>query len=270
MNRSLSPTRFLSTSTRASTSSVRQGSRSAGSPVRAQRRGDLGLERRRRASRARPRRGTRRSGRGRPPRRGGAPVARLDRVADGVAEVEQRAVAGALALVAADDRGLVGDRALRSRRAARAARGAPSAGGPARRSASTRCHSSRPSSSAYFHSSPNPARRSRAGSVASVARPHATSRGCQNAPTRFLPAGEIDRGLAADRGVGHRDERRRQLDDRDAAEQRRRDEAGEIADDAAAERDDRRAAIEAARDQLVAQPLVGRERLARLAGLDRR
>ena len=84
-----------------------------------------------------------------------------------------------------------------------------------------------------------------------------------------LAGGQIDCGLAADRGVGHRDECRRQLDDRDAAVQRRCDEAREVADDATAERDDGTAAIEAARDELLAQRLVDRERLARLAGLDR-
>ena len=58
------------------------------------------------------------------------------------------------------------------------------------------------------------------------------------------------------------------MHDGNAAQQRRGDEAREIADDAAAERDDRRAAIDAEHDAFGAQAFVGRERLTRLAGLD--
>ena len=42
--------------------------------------------------------------------------------------------------------------------------------------------------------------------------------GWWNAPTRFLPAGQVDAGLAADRRIDLGDERRRDLDDRHAAE----------------------------------------------------
>ncbi len=78
----------------------------------------------------------------------------------------------------------------------------------------------------------------------------------------------VDRGLASDGGVRHRDERRRGLHDRRSAVEGRRDKPREIADDAAAEREDRRAAIEAAPHALVADRLIGLERLARLARLD--
>ena len=49
----------------------------------------------------------------------------------------------------------------------------------------------------------------------------------------------VDRGLAADRGVDLREQRRRDLDERHAALIDGRGEAGEVADDAAAQRDDR-------------------------------
>ena len=255
---------------RASTSSVSQGSRSAGRPLAAQRpavTSELELA-------ARPEDRSRH-----PARRDQAEPdrlaveearrRRLDRVADGVAEVEERAVAGLLALVAADDRRLVGDRARRSPRAARPGSGLaaaaahdarmrrPLATGRGRRAART-----------------STARRTRrgaraAGSVESVARLHATSRGCQNAPTQVLARRQIDRGLAADRGVGHRDDRRRQLHDRDAAEQasRRRTRRDR-------RRRRRRARRSPSRDRARARPARSqirsywRERLARLAGLD--
>jgi len=53
----------------------------------------------------------------------------------------------------------------------------------------------------------------------------------------------VDRGLAADRRVDLREQRRGHLHARDAAQVDRRREAGHVADHAAAERDDRRRAI---------------------------
>src|SRR5207249_2938955 len=86
------------------------GAKLGGQAGAGERGGDLTLER-----------GAAQAERGRDPARRDEPEAdrlavqhagrRLDGMADGVAEVEQRAVAGLLALVAADDRGLVGDRA---------------------------------------------------------------------------------------------------------------------------------------------------------------
>ena len=49
----------------------------------------------------------------------------------------------------------------------------------------------------------------------------------------------VDADLAADRAVDLRQQRRRHLDDRDAAQIGRRREAGDVADDAAADGDER-------------------------------
>ena len=54
---------------------------------------------------------------------------------------------------------------------------------------------------------------------------------------QILAVGGIDRGLAADRGIHVREQRGRDLHIVDAAPHHRRGKTGEIADDAAAERD---------------------------------
>ena len=82
----------------------------------------------------------------------------------------------------------------------------------------------------------------------------------------ILAARRVDAGLAADRGVDHREQRRRHLHDWDAAHVRRGDESGQVANDAAAERDDRRVAPEAGFEELVGE---ARPRLARLVRLAR-
>ena len=76
----------------------------------------------------------------------------------------------------------------------------------------------------------------------------------------------VDRGLAADRAVDLRQQRRRHLHEIDAAQQRRRGKAGDIADDAAAERDEHGAALDAERQDVLAQLGEMREVLGRLAG----
>ena len=58
-----------------------------------------------------------------------------------------------------------------------------------------------------------------------------------------LAGGVVDADLAADRAVDLREERRRHLDDRHAAEVRGGGEPGDVADDSAADGDDRRRAI---------------------------
>ncbi len=80
---------------------------------------------------------------------------------------------------------------------------------------------------------------------------------------------DVDPGLAADRGVDHRQQRRRHLHERDAAHERRRGEAGRVADDAAAERDHRAGSIQAriGREHRVVDASRGVERLV---PLDRR
>ena len=55
--------------------------------------------------------------------------------------------------------------------------------------------------------------------------------------------------LAADRAVHLREQRRRHVDERDAAQVGRRREAGHVADDAAAEGDERRRAVGVRADQ---------------------
>ena len=85
-----------------------------------------------------------------------------------------------------------------------------------------------------------PAENSRGGSVASVSRSATTSLGWWKAPTRFLPSGRFTPGLAADRAVDHGQQRGRHLDEGDAAQIGRRDEPGEVADDAAAHGDQHR------------------------------
>ncbi len=62
---------------------------------------------------------------------------------------------------------------------------------------------------------------------------------------QVLAVPRIDAGLAADRGVDLRQQRRRHLHEIDAAAHARRGEAGEIADDAAAERNREIAALDA-------------------------
>ncbi len=83
---------------------------------------------------------------------------------------------------------------------------------------------------------------------------------------QILTRGDVDTGLAADRGVDHREQGRRHLYQRDAAEVGRRDEAGEIVHDAAAERDHRRVAPELRGEHSVRQRCPGVARLVRFAG----
>ena len=67
----------------------------------------------------------------------------------------------------------------------------------------------------------------------------------------ILAAGMIDRRLAADRGIHLREQRRRHLHEVHAALVAGRDKAGQVADHAAAERQDRAVAREAVGDQYV-------------------
>src|SRR6185312_14465339 len=72
---------------------------------------------------------------------------------------------------------------------------------------------------------------------------------------QVLAVARIDAGLAADRRVDLRQQRGRHLHEIDAAAYARRGEAGEIADDAAAERDHQIAALDARADDLLADAL---------------
>ena len=69
---------------------------------------------------------------------------------------------------------------------------------------------------------------------------------------QILAVGGIDRGLAADRGIDLRQQRGRHLHIIESAPHRGRREAGEIADDAAAERDHEIAALDARGDDRLA------------------
>ena len=75
----------------------------------------------------------------------------------------------------------------------------------------------------------------------------------------------VDADLAADRAVDLREQRRRHVDERDAAQVGRRREAGHVADHAAAEGDHRRRAVGAGADQRVVDAGDGRELLEPLA-----
>ena len=78
----------------------------------------------------------------------------------------------------------------------------------------------------------------------------------------------VDADLAADRAVHLRQQRRRHLHDRDAAQERRGRKAGDVADHPAADGDDRRGAVRAGADQRVVDPADGRELLIALAVRD--
>jgi hypothetical protein len=82
---------------------------------------------------------------------------------------------------------------------------------------------------------------------------------------QVLPRREVDRGLPADAAVDLCEQRGRNADPVDAAQPGRRGEAGEIADDAAAERDDGIAAAEPERGERVPQRGEMARRLGALA-----
>ena len=101
--------------------------------------------------------------------------------------------------------------------------------------------------------SASPARRCSGGSVASTLDVGDDRGRLMKRADEILARRRVDAGLAADRRVDHREQARRHLHVRHAAHERRGDEAGEVADHAAAERDDRRVAPEAGGEQLVGE-----------------
>ena len=150
----------------------------------------------------------------------------LDRVADGVAEVQRPGGARRRArprrrprASCARSRGSC----ARPPRSRRPARRAPTASPPAIR--------------AVFSTSTQPAASSAAGSVASVSGSTSTRGGLVVGADVVLRLGQVDAGLAAVGGVDLGDERGGHLHDRHAALVGGGAEAGEVADDAAAERD---------------------------------
>ena len=188
---------------------------------------------------------------------------RLQRMAEGMPEVEQRAVA-LLGLVARDDLGLhlagAAHRVQPRRRVA----------GLERRRRSPRARRRRPRRRAGRTSPPRRSRRGSraAGSVSRSAVSASTSRGWWKAPIRFLPWRRVDPGLAADRAVDLGEQRRRDLHEADAAAQHGRGEAGEVADDPAAEGDDEVVAADLLGDQPLDRLLEPGPALGRLPGLE--
>lgn len=87
----------------------------------------------------------------------------------------------------------------------------------------------------YFTTSARPARSSRGGSVLVVVS-MTTARGGWKGADPVLALRDVDRGLAADRGIHHCQQRGRQLHAVDAAHPARCGESGHVADHAAAER----------------------------------
>ena len=83
---------------------------------------------------------------------------------------------------------------------------------------------------------------------------------------QILAVGGIDRGLAADRGIDLRQQRGRHLHVIKAAPHRRRRKAGEVADDAAAERNHEIAAFDARGDDRFADLFEHAEALGAFAG----
>jgi hypothetical protein len=83
---------------------------------------------------------------------------------------------------------------------------------------------------------------------------------------QVLALGQVDGGLAADRGIHLGQQRGGDLHEADAAQQDGGGEAGDVADHPAAQRDDQVAALAALFDQRAAEPLQVREVLGALAG----
>ena len=180
----------------------------------------------------------------------------LDRVADRVPEV-QHLPAPAVALVGGDDREL-----------RRARRRTPSTRRPPR-PMTTRSHSSPPAISAVFSTSTHPAASSSGGSVRSASGIDEHAGRLVVGADVVLRRRQVDAGLAAVRRVDLRDERGRDLHDRHAALVGRRAEAREVADDAAAERDEVIGSRHARAGERGPHAIGGGERLALLAGRDR-
>ena len=118
---------------------------------------------------------------------------------------------------------------------------------------------------AILTASPRAARIWRSGSVRSIAMSMMIAAGWWNAPMRFFPSGRSTAGLAPDRRVDLRDERRRHLDEPDAAEVDRGEEPGRIAERTTTDGDERLGALDAERRKLPCRRLDDIETLRRLA-----
>ena len=175
----------------------------------------------------------------------------LQRMAEGVAEIEQRALAG-LALVARDDRGL-GAAGGRDRVLARRAAG-EDVGVVGLEPGEEGLVAEHAVFGDFGIAGAELARRQRV-----------EHRGVGDDQHRLMERAEqilalrrVDAGLAADGGIDLRQQRGRHLHEIDAAAQDRRGKAGEIADHAAAERDHEIVALDLGRDQRLADLFAGR------------
>ena len=177
----------------------------------------------------------------------------FDRVAEGVAEVKQRTAVGRLQfeLVVLDHGGLERTAAAHDVRRARIGRLDQ---GPVGQIGQQLRIAQQP----VFHDLPRPRgklpRRQR-GQKAGVDENHPR---LVEGPRKVLARGQIDAGLPAHRAVDHGKQRRWNLDKIDPAQERRRREAGQIAEHAAAQRDHDGAAVElAGRQELEHLPQPG-------------
>ena len=82
---------------------------------------------------------------------------------------------------------------------------------------------------------------------------------------RFLPASEIDAGLAADGGVDLREERGGDLHVADAAHVDGGEEAGDVAEDAATEGEEERVAVGSGGGELLGERFDAAQALVRFA-----
>ena len=184
----------------------------------------------------------------------------FERMAEGVAEIQERALAG-LALVDRDDSGL-GGAALQHRLAPRIG----IAGDELRPRLLQPFEEGAVADEPVFHhlgiAGEQLAPRQGGERVDIGQHQHRLMKGAD----QVLAVLAVDRGLAADRAVDLRQQRGRHLHVIEAAQQGRGGKAGEIADDAAAQRDERRAALDAERQHVLAQLREMRE----ILGLPRR
>ena len=187
---------------------------------------------------------------------------RLDRMADRVAEIEHRSRAGLFALVRRDHARL--EPAAPRRPCAMAARVAGQK--RRRRVCSSATNSAGIEDHAVLDHLGQPAAKLAIGQGVERARVDPDSHRLVKGADHVLGAGWLMPDLAPDRAVDLGEERGRHHDQGKSAREGGGDEAGQVADHAAAQGDDQRVAIGAPVDQLVVEPPSLRERFGGLAG----
>ena len=177
----------------------------------------------------------------------------LERVAERVAQVEEGASA-VLAFVVAHDRGLRSDRAFDDRAEIAWAR--------------ERVEQRRGEPERDLERFGHAGRALARGQRRDVREIGDDGRRLVDRPEQVLAGRVIEAGLSADRRIDHRQQRGRRLEEADSAKQRCGGEPGEVADDATAERDDERVAIDLRAERRVPDRADGVERLRALAGAE--